>query len=82
MSTELLVLVEIYHSLVHSYLKYSNMVWGTVSDVNLHSPNRAVRITMSALFGRINLDPIYSYLRVLDLEKVYFFGNLLIHVQS
>ena len=73
MSTKLLV--EVYHSLIHSYLRYGIMVWGTASDVNLHPlkvlVNRAVRIITSAPFGRVDLDPIYSYLRVLDLEKVY-----------
>ena len=52
------------------------MVWGTASDVNLYPlkvlVNRAVRIITSAPFGRVDLEPIYSYLRVLDLEKVYF----------
>ena len=74
MTTKLLV--EVYHSLIHSYLRYGIMVWGMASDVNLHPlkvlVNRAVRIITSAPFGRVDLDPIYSYLRVLDLEKVYF----------
>ena len=69
------LLVEVYQSLNHSYLRYGIIVWGSASEVNLQPlkilVNRAVRIITFAPFGRVDLKPIYSYLKVLDIDKVY-----------
>ena len=70
------VLVEVYHSLIHSYLRYGIMVWGNASESTLQPPkcliNRAVRIITFAPFGRVDLEHIYGYLKILDVEKVFY----------
>ena len=70
------LLVEVYHSLIHSYLRYGIMVWGNASNSTLQPLksliNRSVRIIKFAPFGRVDLEPIYSYLKILDVEKVFF----------
>ena len=70
------LLVEVYHSLIHSYLRYGIVVWGNASNSILQPLksliNRAVRIITFAPFGRVDLEPIYSYLKILDLDKVFF----------
>ena len=51
-------------------------MWGNASNSTLQPLksliNRAVRIITFAPFGRVDLEPIYSYLKVLDVEKVFF----------
>jgi len=78
------VLVEVYHSLIHSYLRYGIMVWGNASESTLQPLkcliNRAVRIITFAPFGRVDLEPIYGYLKILDVEKVFSFRNIQIYV--
>ena len=68
------LLREVYHSLVHSYLRYGILVWGNASESTLQPLkcliNRAVRIMLFAPFGRIDLDPLYDYLKILDVDKV------------
>ena len=70
------VLVEVYHSLIHSYLRYGIMVWGNASESTLQPLkcliNRAVRIITFAPFGRVDLELIYGYLKILDVEKVFY----------
>ena len=60
------LLREVYHSLVHSYLRYGILVWGNASESNLQPlkclVNRAVRIMTFAPFGRVVLHPIYECL--------------------
>ena len=72
-STELLI--EIYHALIHSYLRYGIAVWGNASD-NILLPlqtmiNRALRIMTFAPFGRVDLKPIYDCLKILDVKNVF-----------
>ena len=68
------LLREVYHSLIHSYLRYGILAWGNASDTTLQPLksliNRAVRIMLFAPFGRLDLDPIYDYLKILDVDKV------------
>ena len=70
------ILREVYYSLIHSYIRYGVLVWGNASDNTLQPlkclVNRAVRIMTFAPFGRIDLDPIYDYLNILDLAKVSY----------
>ena len=69
------LLVGVYHSLIQSHLRYGIVAWGTASEVNLQPlkilVNRAIRIITFAPFGRVDLKPIYSFLKVLDIDKVY-----------
>ena len=70
------LLREVYHSLIHSYLRYGILVWGNASESNLQPlkclVNRAVRIMTFAPFGRVDLQPIYECLKILDVEKVKY----------
>ena len=70
MNTKLLV--EIYHALIHSYVKYGILTWGNAFDNNLNilrlSLNRAVRIMTFAPFGRVDLKPIFKELKILDVK--------------
>ena len=70
------LLREVYHSLIHSYLRYGIIVWGNSSPSNLQPlkclVNRAVRIITFAPFGRVDLHPLYSCLKILDVDKVKY----------
>lgn len=70
------VLIEIYHALVHSYVRYGILTWGNASDTTLKPLqaliNRAVRIMTFAPFGRIDLKPIYKELKILDIKSTLF----------
>ena len=79
------ILREVYHALIHSYIRYGIIVWGNASETTL-SPlkaviNRAIRIMTFAPFGPLNLDPLYDQLQILDLNQVFFIGDRQIHVQ-
>ena len=66
---------EVYHALIHSYLRYGIIVWGSASATNLNPleaiMNRAIRIMCFAPFGRINLEPLYEILEILKLNQIY-----------
>ena len=70
------ILREVYHSLIHSYLRYGVIVWGNASENTLQPlnclVNRAARIMTFAPFGRIDLDPIFDCLKILHLDKVNY----------
>ena len=70
------LLVEVYHSLIHSYLRYGIIVWGNAPEATLKPLqiliNRALRIMTFAPFGRIDLKPIYRELKVLDVKDTLF----------
>ena len=74
MSTNLLK--DVYHALIHSYMRYGILTWGNASQTSLKPLkvliNRAVRIMTFTPFGRIDLDPIYSFLMILDVEQVFY----------
>ena len=69
------LLVEIYHALIHSYLRYGIVVWGNASEENLKPlnalVNRAVKIMTFTPFVREELGPLYSDLKVLNLKNVF-----------
>ena len=71
------LLREVYHSLIHSYLRYGILVWGTACETNLQPLkciiNRAIRIMTFTPFGRVDLDPLYKCLNILDVDKVKYF---------
>ncbi len=70
------LLIEIYHALIHSYLRYGILTWGNASDSTLKPLqtliNRALRIMTFAPFGRIDLKPLYSDLHILDVKNTCF----------
>ena len=70
------LLREVYHSLIHSYLRYGILVWGNASETNLQPLkcliNRAVRIMTFTPFGRIDLAPLYECLKILDVDQVNY----------
>ena len=82
------VLVEIYHALIHSYLRYGILTWGTASDAAIKPLqtliNRAIRIMTFAPFGRIDLKPIYKELGVLDVKNTFFLetGKFMFRVKN
>ncbi len=65
---EIDTLREVYHSLIHSYLRYGITVWGSASKTSLVKlqtiVNRALRIMTFAPFGHINLNPLYEILEI------------------
>ena len=67
-------LIEVYHALVYSYLRYGAMVWGHAPESSLQPLitllNRVIRVMTFAPFGIIDLDPIYKYLNILELPKI------------
>ena len=66
---------EIYHAIIHSYLKYGILAWGSASKSTLKPlqtiVNRAVRIMSFAPFGSIDLNPLYEILEILNVEQIY-----------
>lgn len=70
-------LVNVYHALVNSYIRYGMCVWGGASQ-NILKPlktvvNKAVRIISFAPFGNLDLKPAYQHLKLLSVENTYKF---------
>ena len=67
------ILKNVYHALVHSYLRYGILIWGHAAQSVLKplqvSVNRAVRIMTFAPFGSLDLKPIYKQLKILNVSK-------------
>ncbi|HBI40008.1 MAG TPA: hypothetical protein DDY16_03550 [Tenacibaculum sp.] len=72
-STE--TLREIYHALIHSYLRYGIIVWGNAKKTTIQPLitliNRAVRIMSFAPFGQIDLKAIFKEFRLLDMDQIF-----------
>ena len=68
-------LIEIYHALIHSYVRYGILTWGNACDGVLHelqlTLNRAVRIMTFAPFGRVNVTVIFKDLKILDAKSTH-----------
>ena len=66
---------EVYHALIHSYLRYGITVWGSASQTALDPVkvlvNRAIRIMCFAPSGRIDFKPLFDTLEILNVEQVY-----------
>ena len=69
------VMREIYHALIHSYLRYGIIVWGTASETALKPLqviiNRAIRIMCSAPLGRIDVTPLFDIMEILNINQIY-----------
>ena len=69
------VLKNVYYALVHSYIRYGIIVWGNAAPSVLKplqiTVNRVLRIMTFAPFGNIDLQPMYDYLKVLDIDKTF-----------
>ena len=65
-------LISVYYALIHSYIRYGIIAWGTATESALQPlisiVNRAVRIMTFAPFGNIDVDSIYKYL---DIPKIH-----------
>ena len=57
------------------YLRYGIVVWGNAREAVLRPLqnliNKALRIMTFAPFGRIELEPLYEYLKVLKVKEVF-----------
>ena len=81
--TDIEILKNVYHALIHSYLRYGILIWGN-SSKTMRNPlqtqlNKAVRIMVSAPFGNIDLQPAYDYLGILDVSKLYMLETAKYH---
>ena len=69
------VLTEVYHALIHSYVRYGIIAWGTASESVLKPLqtliNRALRIMSFAPFGRVDLEQIYEELNILNVRQTF-----------
>ncbi len=69
------VLIDIYHALIHSYVRYGILAWGAANQTTLKPLqtllNRSVRIISFAPFGQIDLEPIYKDLYILDVNDTF-----------
>ena len=66
---------EVYHALIHSYLRYGIVAWGCASETALKPLktmlNRALRIMLFAPFGNIDLEPLYNCMKILNIDQTY-----------
>ena len=81
--TNIEILKNVYHALVHSYLRYGILIWGNASKT-VRNPlqtllNKVARIMVSAPFGNIDLKPAYDYLEILDVSKLYILETAKYH---
>lgn len=69
------VLKNVYYALVHSYIRYGIIVWGNASQSSLKplqtAVNKVLRIMTFAPFGNIDLQPMYDFVKVLDVNKTF-----------
>ena len=86
--TEVNLQREIYYALFYSYVRYGISIWGNASPITL-SPlkvlnHRAARIMTFAPFGQIDLNPILSYLDILDVDDIFLLetAKLLFKVEN
>ena len=70
-------LKNVYYSIVYSYIRYGFIIWGNSSSsalASLHTAiNKVLRIMTFAPFGNIDLNPIFEFLNVLNLDQIFSF---------
>ena len=68
-------LTNVYYALMHSYLRYGIIAWGSATSSVLKSlqtmVNRVITIMFFAPFGRVDLKPLYDCLEILNLSEIY-----------
>ncbi len=69
------ILRDVYHALIHSYLRYGIIVWGNASQTSLRKVqsiiNRAIRIMSFSPLGNVNIDPVFEILEILKLDEIH-----------
>jgi len=74
-SVDVDILREVYHALLHSYLRYGIIAWGTAGHSSLKSLqviiNRAIRIMCFAPLGTMDVNPLYEILEILQFDQIY-----------
>ena len=71
------ILKNVYHALIHSYLRYGIIVWGNASQNTLKplqtivNKVKALRIMTFAPFGNLDLTPMYDFLKVLNIKQIF-----------
>ena len=80
------VLKNVFHALVHSYIRYGILIWGKASPSVMNSlqtlMNRAIRIMTNAPFGNIDLNPAYTQLGILKVSKIHSLEAAKFHFKS
>ena len=68
-------MIDVFNALIHSYLRYGIIIWGSASKTTLKPletlVNKAIRIMSFAPFGNINLSQIYQDFNLLHLSNVH-----------
>ena len=69
--------INVYHALVNSYVRYGIIAWGNASKAVMKPLqtmiNKAIRIITFAPFGNLDLSPAYKQLKLLTLNNSYKF---------
>ena len=69
------ILIDVFNALIHSYLRYGILIWGSASTSILKPletlVNKAIRIISFAPIGNIDLSQIYKDLNLLNLSNVH-----------
>ena len=72
---QITTLVEIYYALIHSYVRYGILAWGAATETTLKPLqtllNKALRIITFAPFGRVDVEPLYKELFILDVGDTF-----------
>ena len=72
---EIETLREVYHALIHSYLRYGIIAWGTAAKTSIKKLqtiiNRAIRIMAFVPNSSIDLNPLFEILEILKLDDIY-----------
>jgi len=68
-------LVDVYNALVHSYIRYGVVIWGSASDAALQPlhtlVNKTIRIISFAPYGNFNISQVYKELNLLNIHSTF-----------
>ena len=69
------MLRNVYHALIHSYVRYGILVWGNALQSKLEPlkvlVNKSIRIMAKLPFGSVELNPVFKELKLLKLHKIH-----------